>query len=440
MNIVSFLACFALALALSAPRFAWGEYGYPIEDPFLATVIGTAQEDQPPLPDGVPSRTRTIVRFPYRETSSAFWDRQKLRYGVAAQDRAAPLVFVIAGTGSNYRASKMVFLEAVLWGAGFHVVSITSPTHEEFVLAGSESSMPGDVRADTRDLYAVMQLILEEERERLDVTGFRLAGYSLGATQAAFLAHLDAQEGVFGFERVLLLNPAVDLYTSIGLLDGLYPKGLPEGAKSFDELASLLLAKVTEFVHEETRPVLDSELLYRVAERQIAEGNPPELQNLYGMISAVFRIASANMIFTADVMNGGGHVIERGRKLSVGTSLTPAMKRAGGWPFVRYLDEMLLPYLRRDDPDLAREEFIAISRLASIADYLRAAGRVSVITNEDDIILAPKDLDFLRATFGERAVIYPRGGHIGNLQYRDNVAQTLRFLTIEGEPLEGHEP
>jgi hypothetical protein len=325
----------------------------------------------------------------------------------------------------------MVFLEAVLWQAGFHVVSISSPTHPDFVLAGSESSMPGDVRADTRDLYAVMKLIHEAERERLEISGFRLTGYSLGATQAAYLAHLDATEGAFGFERVLLLNPAVDLYTSIGLLDSFYDKGLPDGAESFQDLASRLMMRVTEFVHQETREGLDEELLYQIAEDQTAKGSPPTRQDLYGLISAAFRISSGSMIFTADVMNGGGNVIERGRELGITTSLSPAMKRAGRWPFVRYLDEMLLPYVQEADPGLDRDQFIALSDLAIIADYLATADHVTAISNADEIILAPEDLDFLRQTFGDRVVIYPHGGHLGNLEYKDYVEQTLRFLGAE---------
>ena len=38
------------------------------------------------------------------------------------------------------------------------------------------------------------------------------------------------------------------------------------------------------------------------------------------------------------------------------------------------------------------------------------------------------DIDYLRDVFGERAQIYRRGGHSGNMAYVDNVARMLAFL------------
>ena len=55
------------------------------------------------------------------------------------------------------------------------------------------------------------------------------------------------------------------------------------------------------------------------------------------------------------------------------------------------------------------------------------------MTNADDFILTPANLDFLRRTFGDRARVYPRGGHGGNLEYKDNADDILRFLHAGGE-------
>ena len=47
---------------------------------------------------------------------------------------------------------------------------------------------------------------------------------------------------------------------------------------------------------------------------------------------------------------------------------------------------------------------------------------------EDDVILVPGEIDFLRATFGQRAFIYPRGGHLGNLALAQTQADYVGFL------------
>jgi hypothetical protein len=45
--------------------------------------------------------------------------------------------------------------------------------------------------------------------------------------------------------------------------------------------------------------------------------------------------------------------------------------------------------------------------------------------NEDDLILTPQDLAFLKDVFGPRAKIYPYGGHLGNMTYKDNIAHMI---------------
>jgi hypothetical protein len=51
-----------------------------------------------------------------------------------------------------------------------------------------------------------------------------------------------------------------------------------------------------------------------------------------------------------------------------------------------------------------------------------------VMTNENDFILTREELDYLRQLFGERAKIYPRGGHLGNLEYKENLAYMVEFF------------
>lgn len=66
--------------------------------------------------------------------------------------------------------------------------------------------------------------------------------------------------------------------------------------------------------------------------------------------------------------------------------------------------------------------------LRSMESYLASSAKIGVITNEDDFILAPGELDYLRRVFGSRLKVYPRGGHLGNLEYRDNMAFLIERL------------
>jgi hypothetical protein len=71
---------------------------------------------------------------------------------------------------------------------------------------------------------------------------------------------------------------------------------------------------------------------------------------------------------------------------------------------------------------------IAESSLESIEPYLRRADKIGLVTNADDIILAPGDIQFLERTFGDRAHIFPTGGHCGNMQDTAVAAAMLQVL------------
>jgi hypothetical protein len=83
---------------------------------------------------------------------------------------------------------------------------------------------------------------------------------------------------------------------------------------------------------------------------------------------------------------------------------------------------------RKKQPGLTREALIGSLGLKSIEGYLKSSPKFGVITNDDDFILSPGELDYLRWLFGKRSKVYPRGGHLGNLEYRDNMADFIGFF------------
>ena len=75
------------------------------------------------------------------------------------------------------------------------------------------------------------------------------------------------------------------------------------------------------------------------------------------------------------------------------------------------------------------DQFICAISLTEIADYLRSSKKITVMHNQNDIILEPGEIEFFNEVFGERATIYPVGGHCGNMSYRDNVALMVSTFT-----------
>jgi hypothetical protein len=143
----------------------------------------------------------------------------------------------------------------------------------------------------------------------------------------------------------------------------------------------------------------------------------------------VFRVVSADMIFTTDVMTNSGYITPRRPPLTATDSLTPYAEVALRTSYDDYIDHLFLPFFERRQPGITREDLIYGTSLKSIEGYLRHAKKIGLMHNEDDITLADGDLAYLRGVFGDRAKIYIKGGHVGNLDYRDNVAGMINFFT-----------
>jgi hypothetical protein len=173
--------------------------------------------------------------------------------------------------------------------------------------------------------------------------------------------------------------------------------------------------------------VLNDDLVYQLYRRR-----PPPDSTLEALIGAAFRLSSVDLVFASDVLTDSGLVVAPGQELSVTDSLTPYFKAASQLSFEDYALHILYPYYARAAPDLSFEQLVEINSLRAIEGYLRTASNVALMHNTDDILLAEGDIDYLRDVFGERAQIYRRGGHSGNMAYVDNVARMLAFLSDRG--------
>ena len=229
--LVLLLAAFSAAAAWAADE----SYAFPFEDPFAATVVGTPPELRADLPKNIPARRRRMRVFGDRPVPDHFWYWRDLLYAYALQRKPAPLVFLIAGTGAAYNGEKNQTMARAFYQAGFHVVSLSSPTHPNFIVSASKTSVPGHAVRDAEDLYRVMEWIWVNDLKfrAIEVTDFYVTGYSLGGFNTAFVTQLDEQRQVFNFRKALLINPPVKLYNSVSLLDRM-TENIPGGVDNFN--------------------------------------------------------------------------------------------------------------------------------------------------------------------------------------------------------------
>jgi hypothetical protein len=211
-------------------------YDYPFTDRYVATVIGSPEEYAEALPKDIPLKYDKIKMFPDREVPDILWNFEEMGYSHLQQKGPAPLIFLVAGPGASYHSSKMQNMQKAFFQAGYHVISLSSPTHPNFIVAALTSGVPGLLSEDSADLYRVMQAVWKKLQKKMDVTEFFLTGYSLGAAESAFIAKLDEQEKAFNFSKVLLINPPVSLYNSVLILDEMLEMNIPGGPDNFNAL------------------------------------------------------------------------------------------------------------------------------------------------------------------------------------------------------------
>jgi hypothetical protein len=333
-------------------------------------------------------------------------------------------VFVIAGTGSSYHGPTIEKIFKALYKAGFHVASIPSPTSFQFIVTASTSQVPGVLDDDSRDLYRVMKMAWETQiSKKIQVTDFHLTGYSLGAAQAAYLSMIDDKEQVFNFKKVLMINPPVSLYNSAELLDGYLRKNITTGKEAaafWDRLTKVL---GEEYASADREMGFGPDFLYDAYKNR--GGTIEGLQNLIGL---AFAITAQNMLTTSDALTQSGYIIPVGTTAKITANVDKYFMISGRTTFVQYFEELLLPVYQRTDPTITAEDLIQRSSLRSFEDYLRTADKIGLMHNADDVIMAPGEIDWLIDVFGERAKIYPRGGHLGNIAYSDNVAYMTTFF------------
>jgi hypothetical protein len=388
-----------------------------------ATVFGPRPEDMARPPQIVPL-VEIDVAIPWtRPVPAVFWFDRKLRVWLSAQHEPAPLAIVIAGTGGDGNTSKLATLRNALFGAGYHVLTMPSPTFPGFIVSTSRTGVAGDLVQDSRDLYAAMQVIIAHLPRRVRISDVDILGYSLGADNAAVIKSLDATEGKLRIHRAVMINPAVSPFASIGRLDKLFALSIGSGNAGLENLYRRLYAQLANLYRASDRVEIDEDFLLGAA----AAAMKTDVE-FAAAISLSFRIALVNVFFAGDLYAGTGVVVDPNHPPRVSDSLEETARILREKPFSEYFSRVLAPYYSKRGPNSTSQALLAANRLDIIGDALRDNSDYYAQTNRDDFILSKRELAWLEQMLGPRIVVYDHGGHVGNLGERRQISDMLDML------------
>jgi len=408
-----------LLLLINSLCFAMDDYNFPAKDPYKATILGSSTMLIEGVSEKVPSKDYTIKVPPFTKPHKTLWYEKGFNFSLSKQKEKAPLIFVVAGTGSSYETWKMKAFERIFHDAGYHVILLSSPFNTNFLITASNIKVPGILFNDSHDLYRMMKASYERVADQIEVSEFYLTGYSLGATQSAYVSLIDETEKYFDFKRVLMINPAVSLYDSAKLLDDMLDENIPGGREQVGEFIENILQEIIR--HFDGSVEISEETIYRIFKDDLLSQ-----EEMAALIGIAFRFIAIDLNYLTDMLNNKGiYITEEPERFQ---SMTPVWRKINGASFSEYIERIAFPHYQEIYPDFTFEDLVAKADLHEIEDYLLTSDKIAMVTNKDELILTPNDLEFLRETFKGKSIIYPLGGHCGNMYFQPNVENMLRFF------------
>ena len=409
-----------LFLILSLTAFS---YNFPIDDPYSATIIGSATMMTPGISENIPLKVYELQIKDKKDIPDVFWYASKFKFSFSKQkNKKAPLIFVLAGTGSDYNATRVKFMQRIFHDAGYHTIAISSQMSQQFMISASTNVMPGMLIRDNEDIYKAMKLAYNKIKDQVEVTDFYIMGYSLGGTNAAVLSYIDEKEKAFNFKRVFMVNPPVELYDSAVKLDKYlddYTGGKTEG---IEKLLNTTLYRLKGGLTNEYANI-GADTIYNIVKGDILSDAEKK-----AYIGLAFRLTSNDLNFISDFITKSHVYTKNPDKVNKYTNMKEYFKAVNFATFEDYVNKVGFPYYKKYNKDFSIEDLKREASLRVIEDYLRTSPKIAAVTNADELILNEKDINYLKDVFKDRLIIYPKGGHCGNMFYKENVDVMVKFV------------
>ena len=409
-----------LFLILSLTAFS---YNFPIDDPYSATIIGSATMMTPGVSENIPLKVYELQIKDKKDIPDVFWYASKFKFSFSKQkNKKAPLIFVLAGTGSDYNAIRVKFMQRIFHDAGYHTIAISSQMSQQFMISASTNVMPGMLIRDNEDIYKAMKLAYNKIKDQVEVTDFYIMGYSLGGTNAAVLSYIDEKEKAFNFKRVLMVNTPVELYDSAVKLDKYLDDYTGGKTAGIEKLLNTTLARVKGGLTNEYANI-GTDTIYNIVKGDILSEAEKK-----AYIGLAFRLTSNDLNFISDFITKSHVYTKNPDKVNKYTNMKEYFKAVNFATFEDYVNKVGFPYYKKYNKDFSIEDLKREASLRVIEDYLRTSPKIAAVTNADELILNEKDINYLKDVFKDRLVIYPKGGHCGNMFYKENVDVMVKFV------------
>ncbi len=336
-----------------------------------------------------------------------------MKFDCWLQRGPAPLVYISPGLGSHRLSNMSLSVAENLYHNGFSVVTVTGVFHPEFMENASTSALPAYAPNDCHDLLVMLTEIDRKlERNHPGMFGKRaLLGFSLGGFQALHLAATEktSGEGLLHFDRYVSINAPVDLHYGVKQIDSYHnaPKAWPAAERQ---------ARVNNSLHKAT-------MIGSLPPEKLAALPFDAVESKF-LMGLSFRLTLRDTIYSSQTRNNMGVLHTPLSSWRREESYSEILD----YSFRDYFLRFVVPYYQQRGIGL--KDFAREVNLRSYATQLHSQKKVRVMINQNDFLLQPQDISWLRSTFGtSRMTVFPSGGHLGNLASAPVQNKMIEFLS-----------
>lgn len=398
-----------------AQSISKADYLYPYKDPYLATasILIMQGSEKPPTSTIWNQRIKLLD---HRDDIPLLEGKGTLRYRFYQQKGPAPLVFIIPGLSGSAYVGTARYVAEWLASHGFHVLIMPSPLNWNFALAASVSGYPGYTKDDTKDLYSAMRLVLNDVKtsRHAEIGKIGMLGFSDGALYTGYICKMDSELKQIGFDKYLLINPPLDLLDAARKIDQMAKIGNGYSNNTKFDLQAYAFGEGVEAMNND----IDDPSYFASLDKRLGL-NDQEIEYLIGknMNDSV-----GDAVYVIDIDKN-----EKVLKTQLSWKFRSArIKEASSYGLMGYVQKFLIPHLQKTgQKGMNIKTLGAVDSLREIGPILQKNQAAFLMHNQDDIIVSKSDVAYLEKVFGDRAKIYPYGGHLGNLWYPENKKHIL---------------
>lgn len=415
-----------LLVTLAFSSFNSYAYEYKIKDSYVSTIFGTSEENKADI-KSAPFEAGLLTLDKSKQVPDNFWFNKDLRYAKAIRKEHAPLAFLIAGTGGNHISPKIKLMANILYSEGYSVITLPSPSHSNFIVSASSDSAVGSIEKDSKDLKKVVKEITRDiiQNDDAKITSYVVGGYSLGAAHSAFLSYyadIDKNYPI-KFSKVLMVNPPYDILESAIKIDKMFNEHIGTTKKDLADFYEGVYSLIADTYDELGGMEVGPEILLETYKRRNIE-----TEGVQAAIGAAFRFSSADMVYSIDVMRQMGIIVPKDVVVGEYDILKDYYLSSLTYGFEKYAENMLTDIYNKPLKQLSDE-----TSMKAIEGYLKDSDKIFLMHNQNDFILKDGDIKYFKSLFGDRAVIYPYGGHCGNMDHKENVAHVKELFKLNNK-------